>query len=213
MQRLAGSGEAQGSLWRQESCLTGRSQDGGDITDLLAAWRGGEAEALVELMPLVYRRLKKIAGHLLDAERSNHTLETSALVHEAYLRLASLERIGWKHRAHFFAMSARIMRRVLVDHAKAHRRQKRSGGCRRVETAELQALPTGEAPDVILVDEAMCELEKHDAELARLVELRFFGGLRREEIVSIMDVSVSTFTRRWTAARAWLICYLSEDKT
>lgn len=180
-----------------------------DITTLLVAWHGGDEEALVQLMPLVYRRLKTIAGHLMRRERSDHTLETSALVNEAYLRLADLEGIGWKHRAHFFAMSARIMRRVLVDHAKHHLREKRRGGSRRVETSELRVLADGRAPDVIAVDEAMLELEKHDAELAQLVELRFFGGLDRAEIAAVMDISNSTITRRWTAARAWLLCYLS----
>jgi len=183
-----------------------------DITALLAAWRGGDEEALADLMPLVYRQLKTIAGRLLRGERSDHTLETSALVHEAYLRLADLEQIGWKHRAHFYAMSVRIMRRVLVDHAKALRRQKRNGNCKRLETMELRTLPGGRAPDVIKVDEAMSELEKHDAELAHLVELRFFGGLRREEIARALGISHSTFTRRWTTARAWLINYLSESK-
>lgn len=181
-----------------------------EITTLLVAWRNGDEEALVRLMPLVYRRLKDIAGHLLRHERPDHTLETSALVHEAYLRLADLERIGWKGRSHFFAMSARIMRRVLVDHAKYHRRDKRRGG-RRLETGELRALPDGPAPDVVQVDEAIRELEKHDGELAELVELRFFGGLGREELAEVMNMSSSTITRRWTAARAWLLCYLAES--
>ena len=182
-----------------------------DITALLAAWKGGEEEALVQLMPLVYSRLKSIAGHLLRRERSDHTLETSALVHEAYVRLADLESIGWKHRAHFYAMSARIMRRVLVDHARSHRREKRRGDSQRVETSELRTLAGGKAPDVIAVDEAMCELEKHDTELAQIVELRFFGGLGREETASVMGLSISTLRRRWTAARAWLLCYFSAE--
>ncbi|MEM7349776.1 MAG: sigma-70 family RNA polymerase sigma factor [Acidobacteriota bacterium] len=183
----------------------------GDITGLLVAWNGGDEEALVQLMPLVYRRLKSIAGHLMRRERLDHTLETSALVNEAFLRLADLHRIDWKHRAHFYAMGARIMRRVLVDHAKHHGRVKRGGRAQRVETAELQVLPGGRAPDVIAVDEAMSELEKHDVELARLVELRFFGGLGRTEIAAVMDMSPSTIKRRWTAARAWLLCYLSAE--
>ncbi len=181
-----------------------------NITALLVAWRGGDEEALVQLMPLVYRRLREIAGHLLRRERSNHTLETSALVHEAYMRIAGLERIGWKSRAHFFAMSARLMRQVLVDHAKYHGREKRRGSVR-LETAELRNLPDGRAPDVVAVDEAIRELEKHDTELAQLIELRFFGGLGREELATVMDISDSTITRRWAAARAWLLCYLSQE--
>jgi len=182
-----------------------------DITTLLVAWRGGDEKALLQLMPLVYRRLKNIAGNLLHRERSDHTLETSALVHEAYLRLADLEQIGWQNRVHFFSMSARIMRRVLIDHARYARREKRYGGYQRIETTELRALRGGRAPDVIAVDEAMCELEKHDDELSQIVELRFFGGLGIDEIAMIMGISRSTLKRRWTTARAWLICYFAGE--
>ena len=182
-----------------------------DITALLLAWRAGDDEALVELMPLVYRELREIAGHLLRREWSARVLETSALVNEAYLRLIDLERIGWENRTHFFAMSARIMRRVLVDHARFHQRRKRGGDALRVETAELRGLSDEQPPDVIAVDEAMRELAEHDAQLAEIVELRFFGGLDRNEIAEVMGMSSATVTRRWYAARAWLIRYLSEE--
>ncbi|MEM7355914.1 MAG: ECF-type sigma factor [Acidobacteriota bacterium] len=182
-----------------------------EITTLLLAWRSGEEEALGELMPQVYRQLSEIAGHLLRREWSNRSLETSALVHEAYLRLIDLESIDWESRAHFFAMSARIMRRVLVDQARYHQRAKRGGEAQRVETAELRVMPDDSPPDVIAVDEAINELAKHDEELARIVDLRFFGGLARHEIAEVVGLSSATVTRRWYTARAWLIRYLSAE--
>lgn len=181
-----------------------------DITDILVAWRGGSEKALAELLPLVYLQLREIAGQLLRRERLEHTLETSALVHEAYLRLVDLERIGWKDRAHFFAMSARVMRRVLVDHARYHRRKKRVGNAQRLETSELRHLPAARPPDLIAVDDALQELARHDQQLVQIVELRFFGGLGRNEIAEVMGISSATVTRRWYVARAWLIRHLSQ---
>lgn len=182
-----------------------------DITTLLLAWRRGEEAALVELMPLVYGELRQIAGHLLRRERPGQALETSALVHEAYLRLIDIDRIDWKSRAHFFAMSARVMRRVLVDQARYHLRGKRGGDAQRIEASDLKDLPLEQAPDVLAVDEALRELTRHDPQLGQLVELRFFGGLGREEIGEVMGVSGSTVTRRWYAARAWLLRYLARE--
>ncbi len=187
------------------------SSDAHDITALLLSWRGGDEDALAQLMPLVYRRLKEIAGHLVRRERSNHTLETTALVHEAYLRLIDLERIGWTDRVHFFAMSSRIMRRVLVDHARAHLRAKRGGGARRIEGFELHSLASERAPSLIALDDALNELADQDAEKAQVVELRFFGGLDREAIAEAMGISSATVTRRWRSARAWLIHHMSGE--
>lgn len=188
------------------------TSDAHDITDLLLAWRRGEEDALGELMPLVYRRLKKIAAHLVNRERQDHTLEATALVHEAYLRVADLERIGWKDRAHFFAMCARVMRRVLVDHARHYGREKR-GADLRIEGIDLSDVAGGDvdgsqAPYLVMLDDAMLELAEHDPEKARIVELRFFGGLEREEIAEVLGISSATVTRRWRSARAWLINYL-----
>ena len=180
-----------------------------EITGLLVAWRGGDDEALADLLPRVYQRLKKIAGHLVRQERYEHTLATTALVHEAYLRLIDLENIGWKDRAHFYAMCARIMRRVLVDHARHHSREKRGGGAVRVDHSALKDVPEDRAPRLVALDEALRELAEHDEEKARIVELRFFGGLDREEIAEVMGISSATVTRRWRAARAWLINYLN----
>ncbi len=182
-----------------------------DITHLLVAWRGGSQDALSDLMPLVYQRLREIAGHLLRGERQDHTLETTALVHEAFLRLVDIERIGWKDRAHFFAMCARIMRRVLVDHARHHCRNKRGGGVKRVDGSEIGRLPSERAPRLVALDDALRELATRDEQKARIVELRFFGGLDREEIAEVMEVSSATITRRWRSARAWLITYLDRE--
>lgn len=187
------------------------SSDVNEITSLLMAWRGGDEDALTELMPQVYHKLREIAGFLVRGERTDHTLETTALVHEAFLRLVDIERISWRDRAHFFAMCARIMRRVLVDHARHHCREKRGGGAQRVEGSELGRLPSERAPRLVALDEALRELAERDEEKARIVELRFFGGLDREEIAEVLDISSATVTRRWRSARAWLISYLESD--
>ena len=188
-------------------------KDDENITDLLVAWRGGDADALVGLMPLVYRKLKEIAGHLMRRENQGHTLHATALVHEVYLQVVDLERINWQDRAHFFAMCARIMRRVLVDHARYHDRDKRGGDAQRVDSVELQNLSSDRAPDLIALDEALSELAQLDAERARVVELRFFGGLGREEIAEVLGVSSATVTRRWRSARAWLLHYLKAESS
>ncbi|MEM7354617.1 MAG: sigma-70 family RNA polymerase sigma factor [Acidobacteriota bacterium] len=187
------------------------SSDVQEITGLLVAWRGGDDAALTDLMPLVYQRLREIAGYLVRGERSGHTLETTALVHEAFLRLVDIDRIGWRDRAHFFAMCARIMRRVLVDHARYQCRDKRGGRAHKVECTELLGIASERAPRLIALDEALSGLAKQDAEMARIVELRFFGGLEREELAEVMGMSSATVTRRWRAARAWLISYLNPE--
>ena len=178
-----------------------------EITHLLIAWRRGDEEALGQLLPMVYRRLKEIAGYLLNRERRDHTLDATALVHEAYLRVADLESISWQDRAHFFAMCARVMRRVLVDHARHHGREKR-GAALRIEGIDLGGLPEKTAPELIALDEALKVLASQDAERATIVEMRFFGGLDRNEIAEVLGISSATVTRRWRAARAWLITYL-----
>lgn len=184
-----------------------------DITGLLAAWRGGDDAALAELMPATYRRLKAVAGRLLRAERAGHTLETTALVHEAYLRLADLNRVGWKDRAHFFAMSARIMRQILVDYARARSRQKRSAELVHLAVEDLDLGPNHDAgPDLVAVDDALRDLAVADPERARIVELRFFGGLGRDEIAEVLGISSATVSRRWRSARAWLLHYLAEPR-
>ncbi len=184
-----------------------------EITGLLVAWRGGDSAALAQLMPLTYRTLREIATYLMRRERGEHTLQTTALVHEAYLRLADLERIGWQDRAHFYAMSARLMRRVLVEHARRRTRAKRGGDIPRVSLEDLGGGVADEQDlDIIALDDALRDLAALDAERARIVELRFFGGLEGREIAEVLSVSAATVQRRWRSARAWLLRYLGEAR-
>lgn len=160
-------------------------------------------------MATTYRRLKKIASHLLERERSGHTLQTTDLVHEAYLRLAALDRVEWRDRVHFYAMSARIMRRVLVDHARRCASAKRGGGRIVVATGDRPEPAIDQAPDLVAVHGALEALAEHDPQRARIVELRFFGGLNRDEIAEVLEISSATVSRRWRSARAWLLHELS----
>lgn len=180
-----------------------------EITALLLAWSSGDATALDRLMPLVYDRLCAMAASFLRAERPEHTLQTAALVNEAYLGLIDQTRVQWRDRAHFFAIAGRIMRRVLVDSARRKGYQKRGGDWQRV-TEEILARLTIEdrAPDLIALDDALEALERENPELVRLVEMRFFGGLKIEEMVEVTGQSSTTLNRRWRLARAWLRKYL-----
>lgn len=180
-----------------------------EITGLLQAWRGGDEGALADLMTVTYRGLKEIAGRLMQGEHGAHTLQTTALVHEAYLRLAALERIDWRDRVHFYAMSARIMRRVLVDLARRRSSAKRGSERPVVSMDGLCELPDDRAPELLAVDRALKSLAEHDPLRARVVELRFFGGLNRDEIAEVLDLSSATVSRRWRSARAWLLRELS----
>lgn len=185
--------------------------DVNEITGLLVAWREGDDDALTRLLPLVYRRLKTIAGHLVRRERQRITLEATALVHEAYVRLIDLEGVGWQDRAHFYAMCSRIMRRVLVDHARYLGRAKRGGDAQRADTAELRRLSSERSLPLVALDEVLAELAQYDDQKARVVELRFFGGLDRNEIAEVLGISSATVTRRWRSARAWLLSNLRSE--
>ena len=178
-----------------------------DITEVLLAWRGGDDAAVDVLMPLVYRRLKEIAQHLMRSERKHQTLDPTALVHEAFMRLVDLNRIDWHSRAHFFALSARMMRHVLVDRARYNCRNKRGAGAPHQPLGDIE-LPSFRPHELVALDDALEDLGRHDAEMARVVELRFFGGLDRIEIAEVLGTSRSTVARRWRTARAWLINYL-----
>ena len=172
-----------------------------DVTGLLRRWEEGDKEALEELMPLVYSELRRLAAHYLRIERSGHTLQPTALVHEAYLRLVDQKHVAWQNRAHFFGIAARMMRRVLVDHAR-----RRAAGKRNAAT--YQIAPEGAEADrdleILALHDALTGLERLDARQARIVELRFFGGLSVEETAEAAGVSTATVKREWRTARAWL---------
>ena len=179
-----------------------------EITRLLLKWSEGDEDALDQLMPLVYDRLRRLAGSYLRNERSDHTLQTSALVNEAYLRLIQQDKVKWRDRAHFFAIAAQIMRRILVDHARHHSYAKRGGAQQILVAVDLDRVSIEKNPDLIALDEALNALAKKDTQQARLVELRYFGGLTKEEIAEVLGISSATVTRRWRLAKAWLFRYL-----
>ncbi len=162
-------------------------------------------------MPRVYGQLKEIAQRLLRGHQGHDTLQSTALVHEAYLRLEGLEDLSWKDRAHFFAMSARLMRRVLIDHARYLACGKRGGGEPKETLREDIPTPGHESPRLLELDEALRELARHEPQRAEIVELRYFGGLNRDEIAEVLGISSATVTRRWRSARAWLGQYLSRE--
>jgi RNA polymerase sigma-70 factor (ECF subfamily) len=174
-----------------------------EVTQLLMDWTSGDKAALDKLTPLVYDELHRLARHYMRRERAGHTLQTSALINEAYLRLID-QNIAWQNRAHFFGIAARVMRQILVDHARAHQYAKRGGGAQKVSLDEAANLAQGRAADLIALDEALKSLAAFDAQQARIVELRFFGGLTIEETAEALGISHATVERDWSMARAWL---------
>jgi RNA polymerase sigma-70 factor, ECF subfamily len=181
-----------------------------DVTRLLQAWSDGDSAALDQLLPAVYRELHRQAERYMRAQSPGHTLQATALVHEAYLRLAGGEPVDWKSRAHFFGVAAKAMRWILVDHARARKASKRGGGAEPVTLATADETP-GRSVEVLELDEALRGLAELDARKARLVELRWFGGLSIEEAAEVMDISSATAKREWRTARAWLRRELSPD--
>jgi RNA polymerase sigma factor (TIGR02999 family) len=183
------------------------------VTALLLKWGTGDEAALQDLIPLVHRELHNIARRCMAGERPGNSLQATALVNEAFLRLVDVQRVNWQDRAHFLAMSARLMRRILVDHARRRRYQKRGGGAARVTFDE--ALMVGEVPgqDVIALDDALEALAKFDERKSKVVELRFFGGLSVEETASVLKVSPDTVMRDWRLAKAWLLREMRHDHT
>ena len=190
--------------------LGGRHQTG-EVTKLLRAWRAGDQPALERLTPLVYEDLRRRARHYLRGERANHTLTPTALVHEAFMRMLNIGQVDWKDRAHFLAIAARQMRRVLVDSARARRYQKRGGGAVRVTFAEDLAV-IDRAPDLVALDDALELLAQHDERKVRVVELRYFGGLSNEEIAEALGISTDTVMRDWKMAKMWLARELKREK-
>lgn len=179
------------------------------VTQLLTDLKGGRAAAAEELLPLVYSELRRIAASYMRRERANHTLQATALVHEAFLQLVDQTRVDWKNRAHFFGVAAQLMRRILVEHARSHGAQKRGGSAAKLSLEEaINYFPQQEAT-LVALDDALKELEKLDERQSRIVELRFFGGLTTEETSEVLGISTATIEREWRAARAWLYAQLA----
>jgi len=181
------------------------------ITELLAEWRDGNQSALDELYPLVYDELHRLARRYMSRERKGHTLQTTALINEAYVRLVDQKNVQWANRSHFFAISAQIMRRILIDHARRYGYAKRGGGAKQVSLEEVAAIVPGQGRELIRLDEALKSLAERDPRRSQVVELRYFGGLNNEEIAGVLNVSQNTVTRDWNMARAWLYQQLSEN--
>ena len=175
-----------------------------DITTELLAWRAGETSAVERLFPLVYDELRRIAHRQMRRERPGHTLDTTALVHEAYLKLVDQTRAQWTDRAHFFAVAARAMRRILVDYARSYRTDKRGASPRRVSLTDDMLVAEQRADTLLAVDEALVELARIDERLSRVVECRFFAGLTEEETAEVLGVTARTVRRDWTKAKGWL---------
>ncbi|RPJ57136.1 MAG: sigma-70 family RNA polymerase sigma factor [Acidobacteria bacterium] len=175
-----------------------------EITKLLRAWSEGDAAALDRLMPLVYAELHRMADRYMVREGRKCTIQTTALVHEAYLRLLDQERVRWQDRSHFFAIAAKLMRRILVDHARKRRNAKRGGNFRRLALDALATVSVERAGEVIAIDDALTSLFRVDERKGQVVELRFFGGLSVEETAEVLGVSPGTVMRDWTLAKAWL---------
>jgi RNA polymerase sigma factor (TIGR02999 family) len=183
-----------------------------DITQLLQAWTEGDKQALDKLMPLVYRELHRLAQRSMARERSGHTLLTTALVNEAYLRLVDARKVNFQNRAHFFAVSAQLMRRILVEFARRHGSLKRGGEVQRVSLEENLVVYGERGPDLVALDDALRALAALDTRRSRVVELRFFGGLSVEETAEALSVSPETVMHDWKLAKAWLLREMSGEK-
>jgi RNA polymerase sigma-70 factor, ECF subfamily len=179
------------------------------VTPLLHGVSKGDHDALERLTPVVYEQLKRLAAHFMNAERSDHTLQTTALVHEAYFLLVR-QKVDWRNKAHFFAVAAKLMRRILVDHARGHTRGKRGGKQERISLDEAIVTSPNNIEQVLGIDEALANLEIRDAQQARIVELRFFAGLSTKETAEVLGISSRTVEREWLVARAWLRMQLSQ---
>jgi RNA polymerase sigma factor (TIGR02999 family) len=183
----------------------------GEITQLLLAWGGGDETALERLMPLVHVELKRLAKRYMNRQRSGHTLQTTALVNEAYLRLIDSSRVQWQNRAHFFAISAQLMRRILVDAARAKQNLKRGGGAQLVALDEAPDVFSEQAAELVALDDALKALASFSPRLCQVVELRYFGGLSEEETAEVLKTSTRTIRRDWKLARTWLYRELSRE--
>ena len=174
-------------------------------TELLRAWSQGDGSALARLMPLVYNELHRLARRYMRQERPDHTLQATSLVNEAYLRLIDVNRVEWRNRAHFLALAAQMMRRILVESARSRQRQKRGGGAVHVNLDDVQELPDSSEPDLVALSGALGGLATFDSRMSQVVELRFFGGLTVDETAHVLNVSPETVMRDWKTAKAWLL--------
>lgn len=179
-----------------------------DVTQLLHQWSNGNEQALTSLLPIIYEELRKVAHQYLHRERAEQTLETTALVHEAYLKLVDQRSVSWQNRAHFFAIAAQAMRRILIDNARKRSAAKREG--QKISLDDVAVLSSDRAEHLLALDEALQKLEKLDPQQSKIVELRYFGGLTIEETSEAMDLSPATVKREWAMARAWLYSSLNE---
>jgi len=190
--------------------IASQGQTPQEVTRLLLAWNEGDEGALEKLVPHVYQELRRLARRQMLRERPGHTLQTTALINEAYLRLVDLRNVQWQNRAHFFALCARLMRRILVDFARSRQYAKRGGGGQPVSLDESLVVSPVHSTDLVAVDDALKDLAKVDARKAQVVELRFFGGLTVEESAEVLEVSPETVRRDWRLAKAWLLRELSQ---
>ncbi len=181
---------------------------GVNVTELLIAWSAGDADALEKLAPLVYDQLHRSARRYIAGERPGHPLQATALVNEAYLRLVESQRMDWQNRAHFFAVSSQLMRRILVDFARSSRSEKHGGNLKHIALDEALAVGGNPDADLVALDDALTGLAAMDSRKAQVVEMRFFGGLSEQEIAEVLKVSVDTVQRDWKSARAWLYSQL-----
>jgi RNA polymerase sigma-70 factor (ECF subfamily) len=182
-----------------------------EISELLVAWGGGDESALHRLMPLVYDELRRLAHRYMSRERPGHTLQTTALVNEAFLRLVNWREVRWQNRAHFFAVAAQMMRRILVDFARDRQYLKRGGGALRVSLDEAAAFTECRGADLVALDEALTALAELDRRKGQVVEMRFFGGLSVKEVAEVLKVSAETVMRDWRLAKVWLLRELGRD--
>jgi RNA polymerase sigma factor (TIGR02999 family) len=180
----------------------------GQVTRLLRQWSGGDAHALEELVPIVYGELRRLAQYHLQRERDGHTLQGTALVHEVYLLLCSQDEPQWENRSHFFAVAARMMRHILVDHSRRHGAEKRGGAAVNAPLDDALTIPVRQGVDLVALDDALEHLAKFDARKCRVVEMRFFTGLSAKEIAAVLNTTEATVRRDWMIAKAWLYRYL-----
>jgi len=190
--------------------LATRMSEPQEVTLLLTALKRGDEGAASRLMPLIYDELRRLAASYMRRERADHTLQATALVHEAYLKLVEQRSVDWQSRAHFFGVAAQLMRRILVDHARGHSRQKRGGEQQKVSLDEAFVFSERQADEIVAVDDSLNVLSRIDPRQARVVELRFFGGLSVEEAADVLGISPKTVKREWSVAKAWLYADLKE---